>query len=110
MGVTLYELIASGAEIFAASVVGVLASARMVILITLDDWPPMNWVRIKWGEITDEGPWYKLVECPWCIAPWIVAPNLALAALTDLHLAWWVLNVWFAASLATSWVAIKAGD
>jgi hypothetical protein len=48
------------------------------------------------------------VDCPWCAAPWIVAPNLILAVVTDLHPAWWIVNGWLAASFATAWLAIKA--
>lgn len=109
------ELMTPLVEILLAIAVGIVASARMVVLITADDWPPMNWVRIKWESITQnddgsEGPWYKLVECPWCISPWIVAVNLAAGYGSDMHPIWWVFNLWLAASLAASWVAIKAGE
>lgn len=96
--------------ILAAVLVGILASARLTRLLTEDSWPPSVWVRLKWGEITKDGPWADLVECPWCAAPWIVGINLALALVTDLHPAWWIFNGWMAASLAVSWVTIKAGD
>jgi hypothetical protein len=96
--------------IVAAVVVGVLSTARLTRLITEDTWPPVVWLRMKWDAITDHGPWYDLVDCPWCAAPWLVAPNLVLAVVTDLHPAWWIINGWLAASLVTSWVAIKVGE
>ena len=96
--------------IIAAVLVGVLSTARLTRLVTEDSWPPVVWLRVKWDEITDHGPWYDLVDCPWCLAPWLVAPNLILAVATDLHPVWWIINGWLAASLATSWVAIKAGE
>lgn len=96
--------------ILAAVLVGILASARLTRLLTQDTWPPSVWVRIKWTEITEDGPWSDLVECPWCAAPWIVAVNLMVALLTDLHAAWWIFNGWMAASLVVAWVTIKAGD
>lgn len=94
----------------AAVIIGVLGSARLTRLLTEDTWPPSVWVRLKWAEITDDGPWSDLVTCPWCAAPWIVGINLVLALVTDLHPAWLIFNGWMAASLVVSWVAIKAGD
>lgn len=96
--------------IIAAVLVGVLSTARVTRLVTEETWPPVVWLRVHWDRITDHGPWYDLVECPWCLAPWLVAPNLVLAVVTDLHPVWWIINGWLAASLATSWVAIKAGE
>lgn len=96
--------------ILAAVLVGTLASARLTRLLTQDTWPPSVWVRTKWAEITDDGPWYDLVDCPWCAAPWITGANLVVALLTDLHVAWWIFNGWMAASLVVAWVTIKAGD
>jgi hypothetical protein len=96
--------------IVAAVIVGVLSTARLTRLVTEDSWPPVVWLRMQWDRITDHGPWYDLVDCPWCLAPWLVAPNLILAVVTDLHPAWWIINGWLAASLAVSWVAIKVGE
>lgn len=96
--------------IIAAVLVGALASARLTRLITTDSWPPSVWLREKWAVITEEGPWYDLVECPWCASPWIVMVNLMVALTTDLHAVWWIFNGWMAASLVVAWVTIKAGD
>jgi len=94
----------------AAVLVGILASARLTRLLVEDTWPPSVWVRLKWAEITKDGPWSDLVECPWCASPWIVGVNLVLALVTDLHPVWWIFNGWMAASLVVAWVTIKAGD
>jgi hypothetical protein len=94
----------------AAVLVGLLASARLTRLLTEDTWPPSVWVRIKWQEITDDGPWADLVTCPWCASPWIAGVNLVVALVTDLHPVWWIFNGWMAASLVVAWVTIKAGD
>lgn len=96
--------------ILAAVLVGVLASARLTRLLTTDSWPPVVWLRMKWAEITDDGPWYDLVDCPWCASPWIVLVNLMVALLTDMHEVWWIFNGWMAASLVVAWVTIKVGD
>lgn len=100
-------------EIFynlAAILVGILASARLTRLLVRDTWPPSVWVRLKWAEITKDGEWSDLVECPWCAAPWIVGVNMVLALVTDLHPAWWIFNGWMAASLVVSLVTKKVSD
>lgn len=94
----------------AAVLVGILASARLTRLLTEDTWPPSVWIRLKWAELTDDGPWADLVTCPWCASPWIAGVNLVIAVATDLHPSWWIFNGWMAASLAVAWVTIKAGD
>lgn len=96
--------------ILAAVLVGILASARLTRLLTEDTWPPSVWVRIKWSEFTEDGPWEDLVTCPWCASPWITGINLTVALISDLHPAWWIFNGWMAASLVVAWVTIKAGD
>jgi hypothetical protein len=45
--------------------------------------------------------WGVLVECPWCVAPYVTVINLAWAWSTDLHWTWWFGNVW----AAVSWIA-----
>jgi len=42
-----------------------------------------------------------LVECPWCVAPYITFVDLVWAWSTDLHWTWWFGNVW----AAVSWIA-----
>lgn len=93
--------------ILAAILVGSLASARLTMLVTEDSWPPSVWLRLKWAEITKDGPWADLVECPWCASPWIVGVNMVVALVTDLHPLWWIFNGWMAASLVVAWVTIK---
>lgn len=86
----------------AAALVGVLGSARIVRLVTSEDFPPAVWLRIKWDGWTNDGPWSKLGHCLWCLSPYVVAPNLAWALLSDLHWTWWVFNGWLAASYVAS--------
>lgn len=93
-----------------ASVVGILSSARLTLLVLADSWPPSVWLRMKWDDLTGDNPWAEILRCAWCLPPWVLAVNLAAALLSGLHPVWWIVNVWLAASLVTSWVAIKAGD
>lgn len=96
--------------VIAAVVVGVLGSARIVRLVVADEFPPVEWVKTRWLVLTGEGSWSKLITCPWCLAPYVVAANMAAALLSDLHAAWWIFNGWMAASYATSWVVFHDED
>ena len=97
-------------HILAAIVVGILSSARLTRLLVRDTWPPSVWVRLKWAEITKDGEWSDLVECPWCASQWITGAIMATALVTDLHPVWWVFNGWMAASLIVALVTKKVSD
>lgn len=91
----------------AAAVVGVLSTARLTRLLTLDSWPPVVWVRIKWQALTDDGPWSDLVTCPYCAAPWFALPVLLWGVLSDLHWSWWMFNGWLAAAYLASVFVVR---
>lgn len=93
-----------------ALLVGVLGTARFVRLIVADEYPPVVWLRMKWGAITHDGPWSLVLNCPWCFAPYATAANLAIAWFTHLHPAWWITNLWLAASYASAWVVYHDED
>lgn len=97
--------------IAAAVVVGVVGSGRLVRLVTGDTWPPSVRVRIWWEDHT-RGGWEKLLTCPWCFAPYVVAGTLAWFLLSDgwVRTAWWVFYGWLAASYAVSWVVFHDED
>lgn len=97
-------------EIIAAAVVGVVSAARLTRLITQDTYPPVVWLRMKWADITNDGPWEKLISCPWCAAPYITAIILAWGLLTDFQVAWWVFNGWLAAAYLASMVVVRDGE
>jgi hypothetical protein len=88
-------------ELLAAAVVGILGVARLTRLVVDDDWPPVVWARRVWDRIWNQSPWVTLIECPWCVSPYIAAANIGWAVLSDLHWSWWLFNGW----LAVSWVA-----
>jgi len=99
--------------IIAAVAVGVLGSARVVRLITADKFPPVVRFRIWWDAHTERTPgegWNLLAHCLWCLAPWVVAADLAWALLSDLQAAWWVVNGWMAASYVASWLVFHDED
>lgn len=89
-------------------VIGVLATARLTKLIVEDDWPPTMWFR-EWYivKLTKGNGWAKLVECVFCVAPWVALVNVGLAWLSfdgDGSLDWWWLipNLWLATSYAAA--------
>ena len=93
--------------IAAASAVGVVGAARLTRLVTKDHWPPMAYVRRKYVELTEGTEWSVLAECPFCVAPYVVAADLAWALRSDLDRSWWVTNGWLAASYAASWIVVR---
>jgi hypothetical protein len=87
--------------LLAAFTVGVIAVARLTRLVVDDDWPPMVWFRRKWDRLTENSTWSVLVECYWCVSPYIAAVDIGWAILANLHWTWWLVNGW----LAVSWLA-----
>lgn len=79
-----------------AVVVGVLSVGRLTRLVAQDSFPPSVWFRIKWDELTNDGPWSVLAHCHWCLTPWITIPIGLWGWLSDLHWSWWAFNVWLA--------------
>lgn len=90
-----------------AVIAGTLGTARATRLIVDDQYPPSAWLRNKWRELTNDGPWATLIDCAFCAAPYIAAINLAYAVLSDLHWSWWLLNGWAAVSYAASIVVVR---
>lgn len=86
-----------------ALVVGVLGSARLTKLVVEDSWPPIAWLRAQYLARAPEN-WSDLVLCAGCFAPYVVAPNLAWAILSDLHWSWWLFNGWLAAAYAAAMI------
>ncbi len=91
----------------AAAAVGVVGAARITRLVTKDHWPPMAFVRRKYVELTGDSEWSVLAECPFCVAPYVVAADLAWAVNSDLDKKWWLFNGWMAASYAAAWIVVR---
>lgn len=88
------------------AIIFILSTARMARFLTYDDFPPMEWLRTKVvGVLPDK--WAGVMVCPFCIAPYLVAVNiawfLALYHHGDTFLWWWLLpNLWWGASYAAA--------
>lgn len=98
----------------ALAIIFVISTARTARLITYDDFPPMeafrNWATARMGA------WSKVMVCPFCMAPYLVAANLvwflALYHHHDAFIWFWLLpHLWWAASyLAAIVVAYDQPD
>lgn len=96
--------------VVAAVVVGVMGTARATRLISQDSFPPSAWLRDRWRRATDDGEWSVLITCPFCLSMYLTAANLAWALLSDLHISWWIVNGWLAASYAVAMVVVRDGE
>jgi hypothetical protein len=94
-------------DLLAAAVVAVLSVGRISRLVVDDSYPPSAWFRDKWRGWTNDGPWSELVDCHFCVAPYVAAPVLAWGWLSDLHWSWWAFNGWLALSYAAALVAVR---
>jgi len=94
-------------ELVAASFVAVLSISRLSRLVVDDSWPFSVWFRSKWREWTHDGPWSGLVDCHFCVSPYIAAPIFAWGWLSDLHWSWWAFNGWLALAYLAAIVAVR---
>lgn len=95
---------------FGFLVIAVVSVARMARLLTHDTWPPVEWARPR--VAAKLGPkWSDLVICPFCLAPWLMAGQVAWFSLlypgqgqtSDAFLWGWLIpNLWWAASYVSA--------
>jgi len=99
------------------AIVGTLASARLVRLVSFDEYPPTVWMRNKWDQVTLKedaesvqkyAGWNKLIHCAFCASFYITAVVAIAGLVTSFGVVWWVV----CSILAASYVAgmIVASD
>lgn len=83
-----------------ALIVATLSVARTARLIIHDDFPPMVWIRVRIRAFikNEDSKWLGLMDCPFCLAPYLTAVMLVWMYASDLHWTWWVANGWWAMS------------
>lgn len=83
-----------------AIIVGIIAIGRGARLLTHDDFPPAEAVRNWYVRHAKKEGWDTLFLCPFCMAPYLTAGDMAWYLLADGWLldAWWIVNVWAAVS------------
>ena len=96
-----------------AIIVGVLSVTRVVRLIVDDAWPPVTRLRDIYARKASE-EWLPLIECPWCVAPYVSLPAVAWFALlvafpswTAVLWIWWVVNAWAAVSWLAAYISMR---
>lgn len=94
-------------ELLAAVVVGTLGVARLTRLVVDDDWPVILWFRRMWDRMWKQSPWVALIECPFCVSPYIAAASIAWAVLSDLHWSWWLFHGWLAVAYLAAMLNVR---
>lgn len=92
--------------LLAAFVIGTLAVTRITRLIVDDDYPPVRWATTQFAKRVPER-WGVLVECPWCVAPYVTIVDILWAWGSGLHWTWWLGNVWAAVSWIASFLCLR---
>lgn len=96
-------------QLTVACIIGVLGSARATRLLVADGFPPIVSLRIWYADHVPQ-EWGKLASCPWCMAPYVVAGDMAWALAGNLDIIWYVVNGWAAASYAAAYIVLKDED
>jgi hypothetical protein len=94
----------------AAFVFAIGATARITRLFTWDKYPPMVWLRMKWDDLTNDGPWALLMHCGYCFGMWAGAVVVASGYLSDFHTAWWLVCGWLTISYFGATYMAHDGD
>lgn len=93
--------------LLAAALTCTLAVARLARLVAEDEWPPSAWLRNTWIRALNRSAWAGLIVCPFCVAPYIAAADIAWAVLGDLHPTWWAFNGWLACSYLAAMIVAR---
>lgn len=89
----------------AASIIGIVSAARVARFVIFDSFPPMYWLRVRLVALfPPDSKWKDLMECPFCLAPYIVAVSMTWFYVSDGHWSWWVGNGWWAASYVAAMI------
>lgn len=94
----------------AVALVTVISASRITRLLTFDAFPPIKWVRDKYGDLTDGSGWALLGYCPWCMSFWVTLGIVLAGYYSDWHLAWWLVNSVFAGSYLAAMLMVRDGD
>lgn len=112
----------------AFAAVAIVSSARLTRLATWDRFPPVEWARNKYVELTDKSDrtraWQLLAFCAYCASFWLTALVVGwayLAGVDDGETAWgssgelaqplwWTVNGTLAASYLAAILMVLDGD
>jgi hypothetical protein len=100
----LIALLAQGAILVAAVIVGTMSAARITRLVTQDSFPPVVRFRMFWDAKTEGNGWNTLFHCHWCLSLWVTPAIGAWGWLSNLHASWWIFNLLVAASYVAAMI------
>lgn len=89
-----------------AAIVAILAVARWTRLVVDDAYPPMDWLTTQFVRRVPE-KWGVLVECVWCVSPYVAAVIVTWAWASGLHWSWWFVNSIAALSWLTGFMGTR---
>lgn len=97
----------------AVAAVTITSSARITRLVTYDKFPPVQWLRDKYADLTDRPRllgWQLLAFCAYCASFWITVGVVLWGYLTDWQPVWWVVNGTFGASYLAAILMVHDGE
>lgn len=72
--------------------VTITSASRLTRLLTFDKFPPVQWLRFKYADLTDGSGWQLLAFCGYCASFWATAAVVAWGYLVEFDTAWWLVN------------------
>lgn len=96
-------------QIALSAAVAIVGAARLTRLIVFDSFPPVVRLRVWYQDHVSE-EWGTLVECPWCMGPWMTLVAILTWIPTSLTylLPSWLWAMWtFLWWLFYSWMALS---
>lgn len=104
----------------AVAVVTITSASRLTRLATWDHFPPIEWARNKYADLTDGSGWQLLAFCGYCASFWITGLVLLTAYFAGVldrdstaevwTRVWWIVNGTFGASYLAAILMVHDGD
>lgn len=94
----------------AVAAVTVVSSARITRLLTYDQFPPIAWLRDKYGEWTSGSDWQLLGFCAYCMSFWVTLAVVLAGWFSGFHEIWWLVNSAFAGSYLAAIFMVNDSD
>lgn len=107
----------------AVALTTIVSASRLTRLATVDKFPPVQWVRDKYADLTDTPRlvgWQLLLFCGYCFGFWAAAFVVVWGLLADVYeppvsgnlsaQVWWVVNGILAASYLAAILMAHDGD
>lgn len=104
----------------AVAIVTIISSARLTRLATFDKFPPIQWARDKYADVTDGTGWQLVAFCGYCFSFWATTLVVLTAGACGVfepsdemglpETAWWTVNSILAGSYLAAVFMAHDGD